>query len=293
MVRLFKAFLFKISKDLTFRITLIIGAGLAVLMTGLYAALQYGLFALDGMDSETDIGIKFISGQGMLINSMSPAQNYGLAIPINLITFICLEFSQGTIRNKIIAGHSKFKIYVSLFIGGLIFAFALLGTYLLICTGLGTIFGGFNLEESVYLLTGIAQVTPEYLVKMIIICIVTYVSIVSFAIFVSTAFRSVGPSIPLVLVPIMICYFAAMISSLLSMMEGSGIEGFINVIRIVDPLYAIGAIETKTVVVSETDYNIVAYLSNETFISGICNNLVYAAIFFTAGSILFKKRDVK
>lgn len=293
MVRLFKAFLFKISKDLTFRITLIIGAGLAVLMTGLYAALQYGLFALDGMDSETDIGIKFISGQGMLINSMSPAQNYGLAIPINLITFICLEFSQGTIRNKIIAGHSKFKIYVSLFIGGLIFAFALLGTYLLICTGLGTIFGGFNLEENVYLLTGIAQVTPEYLVKMIIICIVTYVSIVSFAIFVSAAFRSVGPSIPLVLVPIMICYFAAMISSLLSMMEGSGIEGFINVIRIVDPLYAIGAIETKTVVASETDYNIVAYLSNETFISGICNNLVYAAIFFTAGSILFKKRDVK
>lgn len=293
MMRLFKAFLFKISKDLTFRITLIIGAGLAVLMTGLYAALQYGIFALDDMDAEADIGIKFISGQGMLINSMSPAQNYGLAIPINLITFICLEFSQGTIRNKIIAGHSKFKIYVSLFIGGLIFAFGLLGVYLLICTGLGTIFGGFNLEENVYLLTGVAQVTPEYLVKMIVICVVTYISIVSFAIFISTAFRSVGPSIPLVLVPIMICYFAAMISSVLSLLDSPGVEGFMNVMRIVDPLYAIGAIETKTVIIDEANYNIVANMSNETFIAGICNNLVYAAIFFTAGSVLFKRRDVK
>ena len=33
MGRLFKAFLFRISKDLAFRITLIIGAGLAVLTT--------------------------------------------------------------------------------------------------------------------------------------------------------------------------------------------------------------------------------------------------------------------
>ena len=292
MLRLFKAFLFKISKDLTFRITLIIGAGMAVLMTGIYAALQYGLFSLDGMDPETSIGMKFISGQSMLVNSMSPAQNYGLAIPINLIIFICLEFTQGTIRNKIIAGHSKFKIYVSLFVSGLIFAFALLGVYILLCTGLGAIFGGFNLDEIVYLTTGAAKVTPEYIVKMVVICIVTYLSIVSFAIFIATAFRSVGPSIPLILVPIMICYFAAMITSILSVFDSTNVGGFINFMRIVNPLYAIGAFETDLVVEGETGYRI-AHMTNQTFIAGICNNIVYASIFFAAGSFLFRKRDIK
>ena len=108
MKRLFKAFLFKLTRDLTFRITLIIGAGMALLMTGIYLVIDLTA-ATEGVLGDT----KFLTGQTMLIASMSPAQNYGLAIPINVVSFICLEFTQGTIRNKIIAGNSKFKIYAS------------------------------------------------------------------------------------------------------------------------------------------------------------------------------------
>ena len=43
MRRLIKAFFFKLSRDLAFRITLIIGAGLAFLMTGLYLLIDIGL----------------------------------------------------------------------------------------------------------------------------------------------------------------------------------------------------------------------------------------------------------
>ena len=45
---------------------------------------------------------KVATGQSMLVFSMSPAQNFGIAIPINLAVFIVLEFTQGTIRNKVI-----------------------------------------------------------------------------------------------------------------------------------------------------------------------------------------------
>ena len=103
MARLMRAFFYRISKDITFKITLIVGAGMAVFMTLLYLILQ----------SAIGDGVKMLSGQGMLISSFSPAQNFGIAIPINLISFIYLEFSQGSIRNKIIAGHSKVKIYAS------------------------------------------------------------------------------------------------------------------------------------------------------------------------------------
>ena len=44
---LFRAFFFKLSRDLTFRITLIIGAGLAVLMTLLYMVIDK--VGLDGI----------------------------------------------------------------------------------------------------------------------------------------------------------------------------------------------------------------------------------------------------
>ena len=109
MGNLFKAFLFKLRKDLTFRITLFIGLGLAVLMTLIYLGIDLVVKALE--EDPSSYKFVFCTGQNLFINSLSPAQNFGIAIPINLITFTVLEFTQGTIRNKIIAGNSKTNIY--------------------------------------------------------------------------------------------------------------------------------------------------------------------------------------
>ena len=153
MGRLLKAFFFKLSRDLTFRITLIIGAVMAVAISLLYFGMQK--FLLDELGGGVE-GVKLVCGQMMFTTSMSPVQNYGLVIPINLIIFTCLEFSQGTIRNKIIAGNSKFKIYASLYVTGLVFALSLLSVYILICTGFGAIFGGFNLKDNVFNVLGMS-----------------------------------------------------------------------------------------------------------------------------------------
>ena len=280
MGRLFKAFLFRISKDLAFRITLIIGAGLAVLTTATYLLLQFLL-----ADSDLE-GMKFLTGHGMLIESMSPAQNFGLAVPINLITFTCLEFSQGTIRNKIIGGHSKAKVYLSLFLSGLIYAFLLLGSYILVCTALGSIFGGFNLNDPVLgLSSGLIPIiySPEFILKMLVSFVFVYVSIVAFTIFFTTLFRSIGPCIPLVLLTIIIVYLAA--SFLGPLFQALENDTAVIIVKIVDPLY--------NMAVYDVDDNYVANIDNLTFIIGILSNLVYAGIFFTAGLAIFRKRDVK
>ena len=94
MGRLLKAFFFKLSRDLTFRITLIIGAGIALMMTGIYLAIDLTAASETGV-SYAEYSGKLLTGPTMLVSSLSPAQNYGLAIPINVISFICLEFSQG------------------------------------------------------------------------------------------------------------------------------------------------------------------------------------------------------
>ena len=171
MGRLFKAFFFKLSRDLTFRIVLIIGAGIAFFVTALYLLIDLGI---EGLAGES---IKFLTGPNMLLTSLNPVDNFGLAIPICLITFTCLEFSQGTIRNKIIAGHSKFQIYASLVLSGLVLTFALLIVYTGICTLIGIVFGGFDLSNPIIILTlsiSGAYAEPLYIIQMLIIAVGSY-----------------------------------------------------------------------------------------------------------------------
>lgn len=280
MGRLFKAFLFKLTRDLTFRITLIIGAGMALLMTGIYLAIDLTAAAEGSLGN-----MKFLTGQTMLVASMSPAQNYGLAIPINVVSFICLEFSQGTIRNKIIAGNSKVNIYISLFLSGLVFCISLLSVYVLLCFGIGTIFGGFD-PNGQYMLGG--YFSPEYIVKMIVVCLLAYLSIISFTVFISTTFRSIGPCIPIVIVVIvMLTLFGTLFAGFSELFEN---DTMIWISRIFNPLYAINASEYTQ---ADEYAPLIMTITNETFIPAICSNIFYATLFFGFGALEFKKRDVK
>lgn len=284
MLRLFKSFLFKISRDLTFRITLIIGVALAFFMTLLY-------FALDNFMNDTfvDVGgspVLFCTGQSMLVNSVSPVQNFGIAIPVNLISFICLEFSHGTIRNKIIAGNSKFKIYSSLLIGGLVFAFSLLFAYMGLSTLLGTIFGGFDLEKTIIVGTSVggAKLTGDFIWKVLLICVVCYIGIVSFTVFFATLFRNIGPTIPVVMMTLVLLYVGGVVVGTMDTLEVES-NALMNAIKILDPLYSLGNYS-----INDDGY---AFITNTALISSLIVNLTYAAIFFAGGAVIFAKRDVK
>lgn len=320
---LLKAFFYKISKDITFRITLIIGGGVAILSVLLF-------FLLDQLiDLE---GVKLLTGHGMLVTAFSPAQNYGIAIPINVVSFIVLEFTQGTIRNKIIAGHSKFKIYASLYISGLILAASLLFIYVGTLTLFGTIFGGFDVNVATMLgSSGIgAYATTEYIIKFVIHALLAYTTIVSYAVFIATAFRSMGPSIPLVFVAIFGLYFIGMIyGSMVVGVERAAWQSYSNaieelakepgnelaiaaieqemaemkptydtmltvenILKCVDPLYSVSYTETYMVGVGD-NMKTFATMDNLGFYGGIASNLAYSAAFFFGGACLFKKRDVK
>lgn len=293
MGRLIKAFFFKLSRDLTFRIILIIGAGLAFFMTGLYLLIDLGLNDLAGDN------IKFLTGPNMLLTSFNPVDNFGLAIPICLITFVCLEFSQGTIRNKIIAGHSKFKIYSALLISGLVLAFALVIVYAGLCTLLGTIFGGFDLNKPIMTITltiSGGYVDGLYIFQTLIVAMVVYICIVSFTVFFAALFRNIGPCIPVIVLVLMMLSLGGSIVNMLAEMpeEILDVRGLVTFVKIVDPLYVIsgGGVESKMFVENDTQKT---YMSYETgaFIATIINNLVYAGLFYAGGALIFMKRDVK
>ena len=280
MGKLFKAFFFKLSKDLTFRITLIIGLALAVVLSLIY-------FGIDVLASGEDgIQHNMCTGQSMFFNSISPAQNFGIAIPVNLITFTVLEFTQGTIRNKIITGNSKTKIYFTLFFTGLIFTLSLLFAYVGLCVGLGSIFGGFDINGTIVGSTSLGgQIDATYFVRMLVITLLVYLSITAFTIFFATLFRNIGPCIPVVIVMIMMLYFAGMIASLMKDTEGT--EVFVNVMKYVNPMYALNDAS-----ILDSMKGTLA-MADDTFIASIVNNSIYTIIFLLGGWLVFRKRDVK
>ena len=286
MKELFVSYIYRLRHDIAFRITLFVGIGLALLMSLLYWGLGK---ALD---------TQMISGQMMLYSSLSPVQNFGIAIPVNLITFTVLEFSQGSIRNKIIAGHSKSQVYTSLVLNGLVFTFILVGVYVGLCFGLGCLFGihevdgkwvlGFEPNGAVASISQIGSIAfigtkDFFLGKVILIAVFSYASIVSFTIFFATLFRNIGPSIPVIIVGLMICYLAGLLVPLFVL---DGNETVLWIFRIVDPLYGLGCIEP----LDGSEYQCI---SNETLICSLCSNLFYATAFYVGGLFIFKNRDVK
>ena len=155
------------------------------------------------------------------------------------------------------------------------------------------------------------KISGEFLIKFSVLAIFSYVSIVSFTIFVVTTFRNMGPSIPVVILALFACYFLAMILSVavstvemtmasemqIAMQEGREIdltemEGALktfkdinNVLKVVDPLYGISVVESNEAGVATVD--------NLSFFGGIGSNLVFAGLFFGFGCLEFSKRDVK
>ena len=292
MNRIIKAFLFKLKKDLTFRITLIVGLSAAVLMTLINFLIDFS--------SRDETGIKFAmcNGQNLLLSSLSPIQNFGLAIPINLIAFTVAEFTQGVIRNKIIAGNSKRKVYIGLFLSGLIFTFVIMIAYVLLCFALGSIIGGFDPNGSANTgniigdLIG-TKITPEFLIRKLIVTVFIYFSITSFTIMIATLFRNVGPSITITLIVLLILNIAGMI--ILSNgynAETNSLEGFSKIFAYINPLSTISFSSITSKTVGENTIRVYE-ISNSIFISNILNNLGFGALWLFAGMEIFNRSDIK
>lgn len=279
MANLFKAFLFKLRRDLTFRITLFVGLGLAIFLTLIYLGID--MMVKISLEPEQQEVYKFAycNGQNLFIGSLSPAQNFGIAIPVNLITFTVLEFTHGSIRNKIIAGNSKAKIYFSLLLSGLVFTFALLIAYSLLCLGLGSIIGGFDPY-------GICP--GDFLWKIILLAIFAYIFITAMTIFFATLFRNIGPSIPVVILLIMGMYLLSSIfGGLGGLIDGNDtFKSIAEALKYINPIHTLGSVGINTLTGSLS-------IDDSALIAEIINNIVLSAAFTVGGVLIFKRRDVK
>jgi len=272
MGRLLKSFFYKLFRDNTFRIVAIIGVCLAVVLT---------IINCNGVESFMG------SGAYCFISSISPSQNFGIAIPINLSIFLTLLFGQGIIRNQVIVGNSKTKIFFSLLIGGSIFNLILIALYVGICTGLGSAIKGFY--------NGIFKETllpAESIIKIVVVTIVNYILLAVYTVFITSIFKTPGASISLVLIPIILFSILSMVLTIIGKDPSSPIPTWlIEANKYINPQYLIGRL-TGLLNVLMNDSKQIAVTTQE-FIIGIVNNVVYIILFSGFGCLIFNKRELK
>lgn len=110
MVNLIKNELFKMKKDKSLKVALIVTLILTVI-TILSNMLVNELF--ENINDDEIVADLFIDVKYSVSTFFSLGNNFGFILPVFIAIFICKDFSYGTIRNKIIAGYNKTKVYLS------------------------------------------------------------------------------------------------------------------------------------------------------------------------------------
>ena len=267
MFYILKASLFKLFRDRTFQVTAIIGVVLA------------GFMALIGVLSKT------LTGEGTFLSSFSLANGFGLTVPINLIVFTVGEFTYGTVRNKIIAGFSKRKIYAGLFLTGLVFTFLLVTVYVGVSLIIATSIGGFD---------GSKIGGASFILTYIAFAIVTYAFTTALSVFVATLIRNIGGSISIVII-LLVMISLSPLFVFMSDPENMAKVGLEHWSSWVNPVQMIGFYTNDVIrIIAKFAPGVNFYsLSPTMIISGLVTPLYWATILYVIGSLSFEYSDVK
>lgn len=170
MTKLIKSDLARIVKDKLFLVVCILGVIFAVITPLLYQLL------FSGMDMADDvITTSLISAKSQFFSAFSLSNNFGLVVPVLIAIILCKDFSFGTIRNKIISGHSRSSIFLSMYTACAVTLWGIILLHALLTLGISLLFfeyqpGGFTANDLWYLLQSVAFQMLVYLFIAAVAC---------------------------------------------------------------------------------------------------------------------------
>ncbi len=269
MISLLKADLYRILKSKLTYVALAVVSVLPVIMALLYYLLNHSMEVLldPEQTEEVMLAAGMITGRTLLTSVYSITQNAGLVIIVFGIIFISMDVSNGTLRNKVIVGHSRGSVYLSHFLATTIFNVVMmtinaLVTLLCACTILkyGAKFSGEELK---------------FLIQWIVAGTVMFIWIASLSNFFMLVLKNAALSI---IFSIVIGMIIALATSLLS--------GFLDK-SWGNALYLIPMMVST--LISQPDIKISLFQ----FLLNMLGYAVFIGLNTVLGIILFKKHDIK
>ena len=138
MINLLRVNLYRMRKDILLYVCLAV----TVLMVFTSVATFKLLGMLTGVELES-FGM-VASGKVLLLNTLSPMNNMGVLIPILMILMHAKDYSNGTIRNKIICGYNRTSVFMASWVSALLFGAVMLLLNMLGSLGMGCLVFGYG-----------------------------------------------------------------------------------------------------------------------------------------------------
>lgn len=269
MFNLIKTDLKRIVKDKLFMVIGIIGVVFAVitplLMLGVNSMLDEQSAAMLGMS---------VNAKTLFFQAFDPTNNFGLVALILLCVILCKDFSQGTVRNKIICGKSRFSVFTSSFIASSIVLCSLMMLHAILTLGVSLIF--FDYQSTPFTANDFG-----YLVVTLVFKLMTFVVISALITFFSVLMKNAGLCMVMLLAVTML---ATIVGSVLSAaiigVEDEIIKGVLEFF-----------VKTNVFLSTVTGSGITYSLSDVLCV--VLSHIVYGALFYVLGVVVFRKKDIK
>lgn len=185
MLSLLKNDLRRIIKDQSFIVIFIIGIILSI-VGPIFCKISYlsfnGQEVLDSLViNENNVGSSLIAAstaRGQFYDSFAPMSLINLIISSCIVAIIFKDFGQGTIRNKIVSGHSRTNILLSMFVSSFIVltTVVLINSFLKLLISLILLHYGmpFDLHEFGYFISSIifAILAFAFIASLVVFCCV-------------------------------------------------------------------------------------------------------------------------
>lgn len=256
----------RIFKDTLFLVLMI----LAVVFAIISPVLSHTVVSFMQMDEFAE---NFIFAKTTYFDAFSTSSSMGLITPILLTVAICKDNSHGTIRNKIICGHSRTKVYLSRFITLCVYSVGIMLFYALLSLGVSLMF--FNYQPEPF-----KWVDFWFLLLSTGLDMLVYILVASMIAFFTVSMKNAGLAIVLYIAALFVFIIVGTVTNLavgLSFDEPSAVLVFIDNANVFSSSI-IGVGESYTV---------------GEFLSLLIPNSLLAGGFFWLGLIIFKKKDLK
>ncbi len=263
MNKLLKADLFRIRKSKLSFISLILAVAVPLFIVLMY----FGINKLFNSDDMGGLGFDLFNVRTMFASSYSLTDNVGLVLPIFSAIFVSLDVTNGTLRNKVIVGESRTRIYLSHLISAILFNVLIITLYAAFTMLFGFIFFDWGVE-----LKG-EEVTR--LIYIIIIGTLSYVYVASITTFLSLVLNSTAPAI---IFTVLYCLVLGIACSVIQLINYESFKYLV---------YLIPTFSNGTSIIINPEIN------NVMFFEGLASLILFTALNTVVGITLFKKKELK
>lgn len=183
MNRLIRSDFKKFFQDKLFLVVCILAVIFAAVTPLLYAVLFAGMGETDPVTEELLSG--YVSAKGQFFSAFSFGNNLGLIAPLLVGIIFYKDFSFGTVRNKIISGHSRTSIFLSMAIVCTATLFGIVLLHALLTLGISLPF--FEYQSTPFVLADF-----WYLLESLGFMLLIYVFIATFMSWLCVTMKNVG-----------------------------------------------------------------------------------------------------